>query len=87
LPKSQQKKVYFLPNRYQKTKEQREGLNQLNETRRDMKAGVVLPPLSQRPALYGSLLNGSPANFFTQKESQQAQESFTQLFKHYEKNH
>jgi hypothetical protein len=52
-----------------------------------MKAGVVLPPLSQRPALYGSLLNGSPENFFTQKESQQAQETFQQLFKHYEKNH
>ncbi|RHZ35891.1 ParA family protein [endosymbiont GvMRE of Glomus versiforme] len=87
LPKEQQNKVYFLPNRYQKTKEQREGLNQLNETRRDMKAGTVLSPLSQRPALYGSLLNGSPANFFSQKESPQAQEVFQQLFKHYEKNH
>src|SRR5207253_9406025 len=53
LSSERQKRVYFLPNRYQKTKEQREGLNQLNETRRDMKAGVVLPALSQRPALYG----------------------------------
>lgn len=87
LPKDRQKIVYFLPNRYQKTKEQQEGLQQLNETRRDMKAGVVLPPLSQRPALYGSVLNGSKENFFNQKDSQQAQETFQQLFKHYAKNH
>jgi hypothetical protein len=52
-----------------------------------MKAGVVLPPLSQRPALYGSLLNGNKENFFTQKDSEQAQEVFKQLFNHYEKNH
>ncbi|CAI2180943.1 665_t:CDS:2 [Funneliformis geosporum] len=74
LPK-QQNKVYFLPNRYQKTKEQKEGLNQLNETRRDINGGMVLPPLSQRPALYGSLLNGNSENFFTKPESQQAQET------------
>jgi hypothetical protein len=52
-----------------------------------MKAGVVLLPLSQRPALYGSLLNGSKENFFTRQESQQAQEVLAQLFKHYAKNH
>ena len=87
LPQERQNKVYFLPNRYQKTKEQQEGLNQLNETRRDMKAGVVLPPLSQRPALYGSVLNGSTENFFTRQESEQAQAVFKQLFKPYAKNH
>ena len=44
-----------------------------------MKAGVILPP-------HGSLLNGSSENFFTKPESEQAQEVFKQLFKHYEKN-
>lgn len=87
LPKERQKRVYFLPNRYQKTKEQTEGLNQLNDTIRDVKAGMVLSPLSQRPALYGSVLNGSKENFFNQKDSQQAQEIFQSLFKHYAKNH
>ena len=87
LSPERQKKVYFLPNRYQNTKEQKEGLNQLNETRRVMKGGTVLSALSQRPALYGSLLNGSPENFFTQKDSEQAKKTFTELFKHYEKNH
>jgi len=52
-----------------------------------MKAGVVLPPLSQRPALYGSVLNGSTENFFTRQESEQAQAVFKQLFKPYAKNH
>ena len=80
-------KVYFLPNRYQKTKEQQEGLAQLlNETGRDMEVGVILPPLSHRPALYGSVLNGSKENFFTKKESEPAQAVFNQLFKHYAKS-
>jgi len=87
LPWERKEKVYFLPNRYQRTKEQQEGLEQLlNETGRDKKAGVVLPPLSQRPALYSSLLNGSKDNFFTKKESEQAKQAFQELFKHYEKN-
>lgn len=79
-------KVFFLPNRYQKTKEQREGLEQLNETGRDKEAGIILPPLSHRPALYGSLLNGSKENFFKRSEATTAQEIFQQLFNHYEKN-
>lgn len=39
--KSQQNKVYFLPNRYQNTKEQREGLNILNETRHESRNNLV----------------------------------------------
>jgi cellulose biosynthesis protein BcsQ len=87
LPKERQKRVYFLPNRYQKTKEQQEGLAQLlTETGRDMKVGVILPSLSHRPALYGSVLNGSQENFFTKKDSKPAQKVFQELFKHYAKN-
>jgi len=51
-----------------------------------MKVGVVLPPLSHRPALYGSVLNGNKDNFFTKKESGSAQKVFQELFKHYAKN-
>ena len=87
LPWKDKQKVYFLPNRYQKTKEQQEGLNQLkDETGRDIEVGVVLPPLSHRPALYGSVLNGSKDNFFTKKESEPAQKVFQELFNHYAKN-
>jgi len=87
LPWERKEKVFFLPNRYQKTKEQQEGLEQLkDETGRDNKAGVVLSPLSQRPALYSSILNGSKDNFFTKKESEQVKRVFQELFKHYAKN-
>ena len=87
LPWERKEKIYLLPNRYQKTREQQEGLEQLkDETGRDDKAGVVLPPLSQRPALYSLLLNGSKDNFFTKKESEQAKQVFQELFKHYAKN-
>ena len=87
LPWQDKQKVYFLPNRYQKTKEQQEGLVQLlNETGRDIKIGVILPPLSHRPALYGSVLNGSKENFFTKKDSKPAQKVFQELFNHYAKS-
>ena len=87
LSKERQRKVAFLPNRYQKTKEQQEGLNQLkDETGRDTKGGIILSPLSSRPALYGSVLNGSKDNFFAKKESEQVKKIFQELFKHYEKN-
>jgi len=87
LPWERQKKVFFLPNRYQKTKEQQEGLNQLkDETGRDKKGGIILPFISSRPALYGSVLNGSKENFFTKPESEQVKKIFQELFKCYEKN-
>jgi cellulose biosynthesis protein BcsQ len=90
LPKERKQRVTFLPNRYQKTKEQQEGLNQLDETRRDYQAGTILPSLSNRPALYGSVLNGSPNNFFANsKKSADISNIFQKLFhhyKHYEKN-
>jgi hypothetical protein len=87
LDKERQQKVFFLPNRYQKTKEQQEGLNQLkDETRRDNEVGFILPPFSHRPALYGSVLNGSKENFFSKPESEQVKKVFQELFKCYAKN-
>jgi len=61
-------------------------LTQLNETIRDKEAGNILPALSSRPALYGSLLNGSKENFFSRKESEPVKKAFQELFKHHEKN-
>ncbi|CAG8508113.1 22671_t:CDS:2, partial [Racocetra persica] len=78
--------VPFIPH-YVDLQEQQEGLNQLkDETGRDKKAGIILPPLSSRPALYGSVLNGSKDNFFTKPESEQVKKIFQELFNHYEKN-
>lgn len=59
-----QKKVVFVPNRYQKTNEQKEGLLSVQKAIEKNGAGFLLPYISNRPAIYGTLLNGSGANFF-----------------------
>ena len=61
-----QKKVMFIPNRYQKTNEQKDGSLQVKKVLDTENAGTLLPFLSNRPAIYGSLLNGSNINFFRQ---------------------
>lgn len=71
-----QSKVIFCPNRWQNTKEQREGAKQLQAIVQAESAGKIFPTLGNRPALYGELLNGSAENFFakssvTTKESEQ----------------
>ena len=63
-----QKKIAFIPNRWQNTKEQREGLKQLQKIISEEKQGQITIPLTNRPALYGTLLNGSKENFFAGKE-------------------
>ncbi|KLL05271.1 MAG: chromosome partitioning protein ParA [Mycoplasmataceae bacterium RV_VA103A] len=62
-----QQKIILLPNRWQNTKEQREGLGQLQVIIKNTGA-FLLPPLNNRPALYGTLLNGGKVNFFTNKQ-------------------
>jgi chromosome partitioning protein len=61
-----QKKVMFFPNRYQKTNEQKEGLLQVKKVLSTENIGYLLPHLSNRPAVYGILLNGCDTNFFIQ---------------------
>jgi len=72
LNKELQKKIIFLPNRWQNTREQREGTKQLQQIVNSEKAGTILSPLSNRPALYGELLNGSKENFFNKSNSEEA---------------
>ena len=69
LNSSWQAKIAFIPNRWQNTKEQREGLTQLKQIIKEEKHGQLLTALTNRPALYGSLLNGSKENFFSKPET------------------
>lgn len=81
LNKNLQTKIYFLPNRWQNTKEQREGLEQLKKTVAEVGSGKILPPLGNRPALYAPFLNGSEENFFSNKKnSQEAQQIVCEIF-------
>lgn len=62
-----QAKIIFIPNHWQNTREQRQGLAELKEVIAEEKQGKITPPLFNRPALYGALLNGSKNNFFSRK--------------------
>lgn len=64
-----QRKVLFVPNQWQGTKEQREGLSQLQKLVAEEKVGFVSSfYLTHRPALYGPFLNGGKENFFASKK-------------------
>ncbi|CAG8463127.1 39503_t:CDS:10 [Gigaspora margarita] len=47
--------------------EQRQGLTELKEVIEEEKQGQITNPLTNRPALYGTLLNGNKINFFARK--------------------
>ena len=57
-------RVVFVPNRLENTKEQREGISQLESVLESEGRGVLLSGLANRPAVYPPLLNGSATNFF-----------------------
>lgn len=81
-----QTKIIFIPNHWQNTKEQREGLAQLKQIVEEEKHGQITNPLTNRPALYGSLLNGSKVNFFSKKGlPNEIKELFKEILAKYEK--
>ena len=81
-----QAKIIFIPNHWQNTKEQRQGLDHLKEVIKDEKQGKITNPLSNRPALYGTLLNGSKTNFFSKKGlPSEIKDLFKQILTNYEK--
>lgn len=81
INKNLQKKVMFFPNRYQKTNEQKEGLSQVKRILETESIGYLLPHLSNRPAVYGVILNGSSNNFFSQHSDKTVIEESNELMK------
>jgi len=81
-----QAKITFIPNHWQNTKEQRQGLVELKEVIAEEKQGQITNPLTNRPALYGTLLNGSKNNFFARKGlPTEIKELFKEILTKYEK--
>ena len=81
-----QAKIIFIPNHWQNTKEQRQGLEHLKEVMEEEKQGKITNPLTNRPALYGTLLNGSKVNFFFKKElPKEIKELFQTILTNHEK--
>ena len=81
-----QTKITFIPNHWQNTKEQRQGLAELKEVIEEEKQGQITNPLTNRPALYGTLLNGSKDNFFSRKGLPvEIKQLFKEILTNYEK--
>jgi len=62
---SLQKRVVFIPNRKEGTNEQKEGISQVSKIITEQRRGVLLEGLSNRPAVYPTLLNALSENYFT----------------------
>ena len=81
-----QAKIIFIPNHWQNTKEQRQGLTELKEIIEEEKHGQITNPLTNRPALYGTLLNGNKVNFFAKKGlPSEITKLFKEILTNYEK--
>jgi chromosome partitioning protein len=76
-----QQRVVFIPNRLAHTKEQREGLTQLQSVLSEQRRGKLAPGLSNRPAVYPPIFNGRGENFFHAKLDASAETELRQLFK------
>jgi len=53
-----------VPNRFENTLSQREGIKAVEEVISEFEMGELSPPFSNRPAVYGDVLDGSDVNFF-----------------------
>ena len=75
-----QEKVKFIPNRLSYTKEQKDGLAELQNIIDNEGRGELLSGLSNRPAVYPPFLNGSKINFFNNNLDEKVKDETTRLF-------
>ena len=64
INESLQKRVVFIPNRKEGTNEQKEGISQVAKIIKEQSRGILLSGLSNRPAVYPTLLNALSENYF-----------------------
>lgn len=64
INESLQKRVVFIPNRKEGTNEQKEGISQVAKIIKEQGRGILLSGLSNRPAVYPTLLNALSENYF-----------------------
>ena len=80
LNESLQNRVIFIPNRLAHTREQRDGLAELNAMLKEQGRGKLAPGLSNRPAVYPPIFNGRKENLFNTKLDPSAEAELRQLF-------
>jgi cellulose biosynthesis protein BcsQ len=80
LNENLQRRVVFIPNRLAHTKEQRDGLAELQAVLAEQGRGRLVSGLSNRPAVYPPVFNGRKENLFRTKLDQSAEAELRQLF-------
>lgn len=80
LKEAIQERVLFIPNMVSKTKEQRTGIEELEKIVKEEGRGQLLSGISERKAVYPSLLNGSDTNFFDGKLDENTRVETEKLF-------
>ena len=80
LNESLQNRVIFVPNRLAHTREQRDGLAELNAMLKEQGRGKLAPGLSNRPAVYPPIFNGRKENLFNTKLDPSAEAELRKLF-------
>ncbi len=75
-----QGRVKFIPNRLSYTKEQKDGLEELQKIIIKEGRGELLSGLSNRPAVYPPFLNGSEFNFFSENLDEKVKDETNSLF-------
>src|SRR4051812_47401399 len=80
LNESLQNRVIFIPNRLAPTREQRDGLAELDATLKEQGRGKLAPGISNRPAVYPPIFNGRKKNLFKTKFDPIAEAELQQLF-------
>lgn len=80
LKESLQERIFFIPNMLSNTKEQRQGVNELQTLIEEEGKGEILSGLVERKAVYPILLNGNEVNFFETKLDIKTRQETTELF-------
>ncbi len=80
LKEAIQERVLFIPNMVSKTKEQKTGIEELEKIVKEEGRGQLLSGISERKAVYPSLLNGSGTNFFDGKLDENTRVETEKLF-------
>ena len=75
-----QQKIVFIPNRKEGTNEQKEGILQISKILKQEGVGQLLSGITNRPAIYPTILNALSVNYFNSKQNRKVIQEITNNF-------
>lgn len=75
-----QQKIVFIPNRKEGTNEQKEGILQISKILKQEGIGQLLSGITNRPAIYPTILNALSDNYFNSKQNRKVIQEITNNF-------